>query len=263
MGSQTHWIARARRYRAFEAIEVGASVSSRRWYSGRMLGNKRATFDAIWAKVDLIPGWFDRANAAAMFSVIAAAEPRRVVEIGSYLGRSTIFFALALDALGLARPGAITAIDPHTGDRSQLEALGTDSIPTFDLFRHHCRAAGVDDIVRPVRDTSVAAASSWSEPIDLLYIDGWHSYDAVIADAHAWLPHVGRDSVVVFDDYAAHDEVRRAVDHLAQSGVIHYWGNVFGQAYAGAAPPPASVAKILGIVTAPVPSRLFAPRPSR
>ena len=199
----------------------------------------RDDFDAIWAKVDRIPGWFHEGNAAAMYGVIRELRPETIVEIGSYLGRSSVFFALSLRETGIG--GRLVAVDPHTGDRQQLAELATGSLPSLDLFREHCRAAGVEDLIDVRVATSLEAAEAWSGAIDLLYVDGWHSYDAVVADGKAWLPHLSPDGVVTFDDYLAYEEVRDGVHELADLGLFRVWGTVFGQAVGGVSsePPPA------------------------
>jgi predicted O-methyltransferase YrrM len=199
----------------------------------------RHEFDPIWEVVDLVPGWFHEGSAVVMYSVMQAQTPDTVVEIGSYLGRSTVFFGLTMRALNPR--GRVIAIDPHTGDRQQLEGLGTGHLATSELFRQHCQAARVEDLIEAHVESSMEVAAGWREPVDLLYVDGWHSYDAVVDDGQAWLPHLSPESVVIFDDYVAYDEVRRAVHALAASGSFRLWGSIFGQAVGGVAadPPPA------------------------
>jgi hypothetical protein len=210
-----------------------------------MLGwSFREDMAPIWRTVEQIPGWLHQPNAVAMYAVIRDQRPTVVVEIGSYLGRSTVFFGLSMRHLNPS--GRVVAIDPHIGDRQQLEALGLDQLPSFDLFRHHCRAAGVEPWVDARLTTSLAAAGAWSESIDLLYVDGWHSYEAVLDDGRAWLPHLAERGVVFFDDYSVYDEVRRGVCQLAAEGHFHLWGPIFGQAVGGRQPePPTSVRRAL------------------
>lgn len=196
----------------------------------------REGFSEVWRTVDWIPGWFHEGSAGVLYGVMREQQPTTVVEIGSYLGRSTVFFALILRQLGI--PGQVVAVDPHTGDRQQLEGLSADRLPSFELFQQHCRAAGVEDLVNPRVATSVVAAARWAGPIDVLFVDGWHSYDAVISDGEAWLPHLSPDGVVVFDDYIAYAEVGQAVRDLAAAGRFHLWGSVFGQAIGGVAAEP-------------------------
>jgi predicted O-methyltransferase YrrM len=200
----------------------------------------RGEFDSLWRRVDWIPGWFQEGSAVVMYALMRAQPPQTVVEIGSYLGRSTVFFGLALQEVN--PHGRVVAIDPHTGDRQQLEGLSTDRLATFDLFRQHCRAAGVQDLVQAHVASSLEVAAGWHGRIDLLYVDGWHSYEAVVADGEAWLPHLAPDGVVVFDDYGAYDEVREAIHHLADQGLYRFWGQIFGQAFGGTAQePPAAL----------------------
>ncbi len=204
----------------------------------------RRDFDRIWSTVEQIPGWFNEGSAALLYGQMRETPPTTLVEIGSYLGRSTVFFALAMRQL--APTGRVVAIDPHTGDRQQLESLTAERLPSFELFSEHCRAAGVDDLVEPMVMTSLEAAVSWSGDIDLLFVDGWHSYPAVIEDGEAWLPHLSAGGIVVFDDYLAYEDVRRAVDELAARGLFRLWGSVFGQAIGGvAAEPPPSARRAL------------------
>jgi hypothetical protein len=60
--------------------------------------------------------------------------------------------------------------------------------------------------------TSDALAEQWpATPIRVLFIDGWHGYDAVASDVRNWVPLLTEHGVVVIDDYANYDEVRQAV----------------------------------------------------
>ena len=59
----------------------------------------------IWRTVEFVPGWFHEGSGVVAYALMAGRPPRTVVEIGSYLGRSTVFFGLAVKALGTRRPG--------------------------------------------------------------------------------------------------------------------------------------------------------------
>jgi predicted O-methyltransferase YrrM len=224
----------------------------------------RREFDSIWQTVEWIPGWFHEGSAAVMYAHMCEQPPRTIVEIGSYLGRSTVFFGLSLRDVN--PPGRVVAIDPHTGDRQQLEGLATERLATYDLFRQHCAAAGIASMVDARVARSVDVATGWTDPVDLLYVDGWHSYDAVTADGEAWLPHLSECGVVVFDDYVAYSDVRKAIHDLANRRLYHLWGSMFGQAIGGAqTEPPAAVRRALRLSGAGLQSALSnrRHRPSR
>lgn len=226
------------------ALSCAVYQGQTKW-SVEFLRAQEPRFTQVWSVTSQIPGWFGEPTAAAMFLILAETRPRHVVEIGSYLGRSTVFFASALHDLGI--DGTVTAIDPHTGDRQQLEALGVTELSSLEMFRRHLLVAGVSEYVQPIVSSSHEAAQSWTGPVDFLFVDGWHSYDAVMEDALDWMPHLSEGGVVVFDDAIRYDDVSKAIDDLVAQGHIHLWGDAFGQAFAGrSAVPPRSVSTVLG-----------------
>jgi len=232
------------------SVTDGAAAAVRRYQWERVQTLLPPEFADAWRSAEGVPGWFEQRQAAAFTLALQslAMEPT-VVEIGSYLGRSAVFQARILSALG--RGGHVTAIDPHTGDRQHLERLGLSELPTWDLFCYFVKSLDADGRVDLVRATSMAASKEWSGgEIDLLYIDGWHAYEAVIADGEAWLPRLSSNGIVVFDDYGQYaDDVARAVDELAAAGLFVPWGVNARQMIGGRAPhAPAPLDRLLDIV---------------
>ena len=202
-------------------------------------------FDDAWARASNIPGYFHEVNAAAFWSVIQERKPTTVVEIGSYQGRRTAVLGLALQQ-HIGKGARLVAIDPHTGDRQALEALGLEVLPSLEMFRLHTSSIGISDLLDERVTTAVEAAVQWSGTVDLLFDDGWHSYDAVQEDAAAWLPQLAPDGLVCFDDYLHYDEVRRAVDEVCPRHGLKLYGTVLAQAWAGRQPePPVGLARAL------------------
>jgi predicted O-methyltransferase YrrM len=193
-------------------------------------------FSEEWSKVEQVPGWFGKINAAAFWAVIAEKKPETVVEIGSYLGRSAALLGLALQKF--SQHPRLVSIDPHTGDRQQKEALGVDELPTATLFRLHMEGLGLKDVIDIRIATSHDVALTWNDPVDLLYIDGWHSYDAVLEDGTSWSPYLTSDGLVCFDDFGTYDEVKEAVLKTCKDMKLHLYGTVATQAWAGRQPTP-------------------------
>jgi cephalosporin hydroxylase len=230
-----------RRFQRALRNSVGFGLKS--WTISK-LRERDPRFDGVWTVADNVPGWFNEINAVAIFQILAELKPMRVVEIGSYMGRSTVFFACSLLTLGAG--GRVTAIDPHSGDRQHREGFGMSEIPSFDMFRTHIELAGVEEIVDPIVATSSEAAREWTEPFQFLFVDGWHGYDAVLADGREWAAKLDEGGVVVFDDALQYDEVRQAINDLDSEGTIHLWGHFYGQALAGRSPtPPACVVQLI------------------
>ena len=229
--------------RIVTALKSAVQTGQNTW-SADHLAAQDSRFADVWKATGPVPGWFGRVNAAAQFIVLAELRPRRIVEIGSYLGKSTVFYAKSLQILGI--DGRVTSIDPHTGDRQHLEALGLAQLPSLDLFRCHLEAAGVTDYVETIVATSHDAGAGWNQPIDFLFVDGWHSYDAVMDDGETWLSHLTDRGIAVFDDATRYAEVQRAIDDLSGQARMQLYGDAFGQAYAGrASDVPASVRTVL------------------
>ncbi len=115
------------------------------------------------------------------------------VEIGSASGLSACHVGLALKQMG---QGRLYAIDPHTvTDWNDPEAVAS-----LEMMRENMRKFKVEDYVEIIRDYSGNAAKNWTLPIDLLFIDGDHSYEGVKSDWEAFAPHVNPFGVVVFHD---------------------------------------------------------------
>jgi len=120
-------------------------------------------------------------------------KPDVCVEIGSARGKSACHVGLALRENGR---GKLWAIDPHKPTEWNDDA----SVDTYGILAENLRRVGLTAHVEVVREDSGSAAASWNRPIDLLFIDGDHSYDGVKRDWDAFAPFVSPFGVVVFHD---------------------------------------------------------------
>jgi predicted O-methyltransferase YrrM len=141
-----------------------------------------AGFEAAWAVARDVEGWLTEAQARRLFAAAAAVAPGgRVVEIGSFRGRSAIVLASA---------GAdVVCVDPHAGsDRGPREIAADAGRGDADLeaFRANLARAGVADRVRHVRAFSDAALGEVPGPVDVLFVDGAHRFVPARADIRRW-----------------------------------------------------------------------------
>ncbi len=143
------------------------------------------TFDDALSAVSSVEGWMSDAQARRLWDRASVLRPpARVVEIGSYRGRSAI-------VLGRAAPDGVevVAIDPHAGnDRGPQQITGPaeEGQRDHETFMANLRAAGVVDRVRHVRLPSSEATSAVDGEVDLLYIDGAHRYGPALDDVRRW-----------------------------------------------------------------------------
>jgi predicted O-methyltransferase YrrM len=139
----------------------------------------------ILATIDGVDGWLSDDQARRLHAAAAACPADgRIVEIGSFRGRSTIVLAAA------APEGAdVVAIDPHAGtDRGPGEIAGFAHEAAGDraAFEANLEAAGVRSRVRHVAAFSAAALALVPGPVDVLYVDGAHRYGPARADLRDW-----------------------------------------------------------------------------
>jgi hypothetical protein len=159
-----------------------------------------------------VPGWFH--HGPKILALVDRYKPVVCVELGTFLGASAIPVARSI-----ARwRGVLTCVDTwsvdvyHEGQTSPWLLLGC---------ARNLAAAGVTN-VRLMPASTLAAADTWTEPIDYLYVDADHSEEAVRSDLLAWAPHVRPGGLILGDDYGNRwfPGVQRAWDDFeAASGV--------------------------------------------
>ena len=138
-------------------------------------------------------GWLFQHEGPLLYELARRCTGRGViVEIGSWKGKSTIWLARG------AAAGAgvhLYAVDPHTGSPEH----GSD-VWTLPEFERNIERAGVGDRVTPIVAISSEAAADFSQPIELLFIDGAHDVGSVRHDLDAWTPKVIEGGVIALHD---------------------------------------------------------------
>lgn len=181
-------------------------------------------FQTALGAVQGVDGWLTDAQAQRLYERGSALDGgTRVVEIGSYRGRSAIVLALAVD--GRAE---VIAIDPHAGsDRGPQQIEGTLSEGEEDnrVFRQNLARAGVTDRIRHLRAPSQAALGSVPGDLGLLYVDGAHRYGPAMADIARWGARVRPGGhMLVHDAFSSVGVTLAQVRLLFFSGRFRYLG---------------------------------------
>ena len=128
------------------------------------------------------------------FWIVGSAEPRVIVELGTHSGNSYFAMAQAVEERGL--PTSMFAVDTWLGD----EHSGRYGEEVFRSVSEY-NSRNFSSFSALLRGTFDEAREHFGDgEIDLLHIDGYHTYEEVSHDFEIWLPKLSGRSVVLFHD---------------------------------------------------------------
>ena len=174
----------------------------------------RPSESAMFHQID---GWLTLEEADALYEAAAQVpEAGRIVEIGSFKGRST--YALALGAQFDAIAKMVYAVDPFTGNPGEDSFFPTrykaDFLRNLDQFIK-------EGIVTPLTMSSAGATMLGIRP-SLVFVDGSHIFADVLFDMTAWWEKLlpgGR--MAVHDSQGTHPPVANALKTFLERNNLH------------------------------------------
>lgn len=148
------------------------------------------------------------------YDIVAAVRPKITVELGTQGGLSFFTFCQSIKENDI--DGACYAVDTWEGE----EHTGKYDESVYESVREHARKeyAGFAYLMRMLFADALKHFDN--ESIDLLHIDGLHTYEAVKEDFTTWYPKVKPGGVILF-----HDVYARMMDF----GAWKYWQEIARQ----------------------------------
>ena len=143
---------------------------------------------------DAISEWREHIPFAGQ--LVAAIRPRVFVELGVFTGVSYCAFCEAIQAHDV--PCSCYGIDHWRGD-NQCGYYGPDVLAELRAY-HDARYSTFSRLVERSFDEALEMFDDGV--VDLLHLDGYHTYEAVAHDVASWLPKMRRGGVMVLHDIA-------------------------------------------------------------
>lgn len=171
-----------------------------------------------------IDGWLTVDEAITLFELAKNLpdDAPRAVEIGSWQGKSTVCIAQGLRD----KPGAqLTCIDPFdaSGDDESKDAYDGRKNeldgPLRRAFEDNLQGSGVRDLVDVCVGFSHDHVDTVDDSLDLVFLDGDHSFEAIKRDFEDWSPKVKPGGILAMHDvvHPVHEGPRRVVDELIKN----------------------------------------------
>ena len=161
-----------------------------------------------------LEGWF---NMEKQYLELLDATPEggTFVELGCYKGKSTSFIGVEIHKR--KRDINFFAVDSFQGatnstDANEIKAYeGISEIE--ESYTYNVSLIG-NKIKTIVSLTDEAAQYFDDSSVDVVFVDGGHSYEVVKADILAWLPKVKKGGIISGHDFNAWEGVNKAVTEI-------------------------------------------------
>jgi cephalosporin hydroxylase len=151
------------------------------------------------------------------YDLIRFLEPEFVLELGTHYGCSLFSFTQAVKDSGLET--IIMSVDTWKGD----EQAGFYGEEVFELVRKTIEQFfNQQKVVLNRKLFADALGDVKDSSVDILHIDGLHSYESVSTDFYTWLPKLKEDGIVLLHDVGKYN----ASGELNNYGSVKFWNEI-------------------------------------
>jgi hypothetical protein len=210
------------------------SICKNKDFCGHIIGDKKNPGGNIFTpgqknrhKGHIVEGWHTEAQCAYYNNLIKPLKEGNVVEVGVFGGASLLGVVDTCIKTG----SHLYGIDPwelvETANGAKMDNQKKDAYRSriMDIrlnLERIINKEGYDNITL-IHGFSTDASNLFEDAsIDIVFIDGDHSYDAVYMDMETWLPKVKAGGVMWGDDFGGWNSVRMAVNDFCADNKLIY-----------------------------------------
>lgn len=154
----------------------------------------KLTFQKLQELTNPVEGFLGRGEGEVLYH-LACKSNGKIVELGSWKGKSTIWLGKGSEAGG---KHPIYAIDPHAG--TEEHRPDGKQLWTFRAFQQNISHANIADYVIPIVKPPLEGIKDVPGRVSLVFIDGTHDYEELKADFDHWLPKLTIGGTIAFHD---------------------------------------------------------------
>ncbi len=158
------------------------------------------------AQAEAARGFMPIDEGLALYATACAAPSGPWLEVGSYCGKSALYFGFAAQR----SKTVLFALDHHRGSEenqagwehhdADLVDPAVGKMDTLPTFRRTVHDAGLEGTVIALVGDSTTIADHWNTPLTLLFIDGGHGHEPAHADYEHWVPRVAMGGLLLIHD---------------------------------------------------------------
>lgn len=168
-----------------------------------------------------IQGWF---NFSRLYSYVIQISPNgsHFVEVGVWKGKSAAY--MGVEIVNSGKEIRFDCIDPFV-------PVG-DEMPEFKITHEELKNTFINNM-KPLEGyynlittgSPKCAEMYQDKSINFVFIDGDHSYDAVVKDINAWMPKIKKGGILSGHDYEIPSVKKACHDVLGERTLKDPWGD--------------------------------------
>lgn len=156
------------------------------------------------ARMTDMPGMLSPAECDALvFAGTLAPGTGDIIEIGSWLGRSTLHLAHACKSTGRGRVHALDTFKGNAAyEKRYYRHLGRQAT-IFEAFMDNVARSGLSEWIVPHVGKAEETRAEFTEQVRMVFIDGDHDYAPVKRDVRLWKDLIMPGGLLALHDYRA------------------------------------------------------------
>ncbi|MCX8042509.1 MAG: class I SAM-dependent methyltransferase [Desulfobacterota bacterium] len=190
---------------------VFATAANARSWLDRILEIQKVA-DTTISEVEGVRGYMKLGDLQFLFNVgLTLPLNGTYLEIVSWAGLSAIAVANGLLA-NVNLKARIYCVDTWLGSIEHQGLTEIRNNALYHMFLENIRKTGMDGFITPIRATSLEAAATWEDAsLDVIFIDGDHSFQPCFDDIVHWFPKLKPEGRMIGHDATPQGGVRKAL----------------------------------------------------